>query len=195
MRSKSSGRTRVQLAVVALLAATLPAHNWTLGRSIDPPTPFVTASHRVVPVLSAPEPPAAMLAIALDGPGEAHFRQVYDSDRSNQKVQTWQEYWGWVQTFYQGNLLSEGWIRFGQVTREGVRSEQQRSAVIQRLNELGKSISQEWAKAGSIRKINTADLRQWYNAIGEARRKDDGTGAGILDALEKIRAIVETRSR
>ena len=52
----------------------------------------------------------------LDVPDDAELFAAYQSDRSNQKMQSWGQYRGWVQTFYKGNLMSDGWSEFGEVT-------------------------------------------------------------------------------
>ena len=64
-----------------------------------------------------------------------------------------------VQTFYKGNLMSEGWSKFGEVTVNTVTSADARCVVIGQINELGRIISCEWAKDASTRKITTSDLR------------------------------------
>ena len=79
--------------------------------------------------------------------------------RLNQKLQTWKEYWGWVQGFYQGNLLADGWTKYSQATLKVVKAEDARPTLLKKLNRLGKLISHEWAKHDSVRKITTTDLK------------------------------------
>jgi hypothetical protein len=128
---------------------------------------------------------------ALYRPVEAEVLAEYHRDRANKKLQTWRQYWDWVQTFYNGNILSEGWTRFSQVTLGAVKSDSSRHAVVKNLNELGKLISREWAKDASVRKITTTDLRRWNDSIIAARRGDDGSGERILDTLKLVRENVE----
>jgi len=115
------------------------------------------------------------------------------SVRSNQKVQSWGQYRGWVQTFYKGNLMSEGWSKFGAVTVNTVKSAAARQAVIAQISELGRIISLEWAKDSSVRKITTADLRRWNEVMATARQSDDGSGQQIIDALRAVRRMAENR--
>jgi hypothetical protein len=124
-------------------------------------------------------------------PDDAELFAAYQTDRSNQKVQSWGQYRGWVQTFYKGNLMSEGWTKFGEVTVSTVRSSATRQAVIAQINELGRIISLEWAKDSNVRKITTADLRRWNEVMATARQSDDGSGHQIIDALRAVRRMAE----
>jgi hypothetical protein len=157
----------------------------TIALPFLPPHNLASGDGAVVPIRTA---------TGLHAPTDAEFLAEYNRDRSNQKVQTWRQYWGWVQTFYKGNMLSEGWTKFSQVTLDTVKLESGRRAVVKHLNELGKIISQEWAKDTSVRKITTADLRRWNEAISEARRGDDGGGQRILIVLKSIREKAEALS-
>jgi hypothetical protein len=129
----------------------------------------------------------------LHTPVEEEVRAEYQRDQSNQKVQTWREYWGWVQDFYKGNLLADGWTKYSETTLNVVKAEAARRTVLTKLNRLGKVISQEWAKDGKLRRINTMDLRRWNDTIAEARRSDDGTGQGITKAIDAIYQQAETQ--
>jgi hypothetical protein len=129
----------------------------------------------------------------LDVPDDAELLEAYQGDRSNQKVQSWGQYRGWVQTFYKGNLMSEGWTKFGQVTVSVVRSAETRQTVILQINELGRIVGREWAKDSSVRKITTADLRRWNDLMATARQNDDGSGQRIIEALRAVRRLAENR--
>jgi hypothetical protein len=129
----------------------------------------------------------------LDVPDDAELFAAYNGDRSNQKLQSWEQYRGWVRTFYKGNLMSEGWTKFGQVTSSAVKSAAARRAVIARINELGRVISRDWAKDSSVRKITTADLRRWNDLMATARQRDDGSGQRIIEALSAVRRMAESR--
>ena len=129
----------------------------------------------------------------LAGPDDDELVAAYQSDRSNQKLQSWGQYRGWVQTFYKGNLMSEGWSKFGEVTVGKVKSATARHAVIAQINELGRIISLEWAKDSSVRKITTTDLRRWNDVMTAAQQRDDGSGQQIIDALRAVRTMAERR--
>ena len=135
----------------------------------------------------------ARIAGVLDGPDDAELLAAFKGDCANQKVQSWGQYRGWVQTFYKGNLMSEGWTKFGQVTVSAVKSAAARRAVIARINELGRVISRDWAKDSSVRKITTADLRRWNDLMATARQRDDGSGQRIIEALSAVRRMAESR--
>lgn len=135
----------------------------------------------------------AQMRRVLDVPEDAELYAAYRSDRSNEKVQNWEQYRGWVQTFYRGNLMSEGWSKFGQVTVSAVNSSESRQAVIGQINELGRIISREWAKDSSVRKITTSDLRRWNDVMATARQRDDGSGQQIIEALKQVRRLAESR--
>jgi hypothetical protein len=136
---------------------------------------------------------ASQVDESLYTPVEEEVRAEYQRDHSNQKVQTWREYWGWVQDFYKGNLLADGWTKYSETTLNVVKAEAARRTVLTKLNRLGKVISQEWAKDVKLRRINTTDLRRWNDAIAEARRSDDGTGRGITKAIDAIYEQAETQ--
>jgi hypothetical protein len=128
---------------------------------------------------------------SLYAPVEAEIRAEYQRDLSNQKVQTWREYWEWVQSFYKGNLLADGWTKYCQTTLAAVKADGDRRVILTKINRLGKVISQEWAKDGRVRRITTMDLRRWNDEIGEARRTDDGSGQGIKKAIDTIHEQAE----
>ena len=128
----------------------------------------------------------------LDVPDDAELFAAYQSDRPNQKVQSWEQYRGWVRTFYKGNLMSEGWNKFGQVTVNKVKSAAARQAIVAQITDLGRIIGLEWAKDSSVRKITTADLRRW-NELMATPQSDDGSGQRTIDALKAVRRMAEKR--
>jgi hypothetical protein len=135
---------------------------------------------------AAPVPAKAEVVESLYTPTEAEVRAEYQRDLANQKLQTWREYWGWVQSFYKGNLMAAGWTKYSETTLEEVKADDARPQLLKKINRLGKLIGQEWAKHDRVRKINTTDLKRWNDAITDARRKDDGTGQGILSTIDRI---------
>jgi hypothetical protein len=129
----------------------------------------------------------------FDRPDDAELLRAYQSDHSNQKVQSWGQYKGWVQTFYQGNLLSEGWSKFARVTVSGVKSAANRQAIIAQITDLGRIIGLEWAKDSSVQKITTSDLKRWNAVMASARQGDDGSGQQIINALKVVRTMAANR--
>jgi hypothetical protein len=129
--------------------------------------------------------------MTLYTPAKEDFLPEYERDRANGKVQTWDQYWGWVQAFYAGNLLADGWTKHGEQSLAAIKSGESRQDLVERYNELGKIVGRQWAKDYAIRKITTADLRHWHEALTDAVRTDDGTGEKIKKALKKVREQAE----
>ena len=129
----------------------------------------------------------------LYAPTQDDFRSEYKRDRVNQKVQTWNQYWGWVTAFYNGNAFSSGWSKQAKTSVGLVKSEKKQKELIELLNNLGKQISMEWAKDNGVRKISTADLNRWNASIIKAQRAEDGTGDRLNAALVQIRTEVEKK--
>src|SRR4051794_6407605 len=50
-------------------------------------------------------------AAAVYTPNMDDFRPEYDRDTVNSRVQTWNQYWGWVSDYYRGNIFSVGWVK------------------------------------------------------------------------------------
>jgi hypothetical protein len=131
--------------------------------------------------------------LTLYTPAKEDYLPEYERDRANGKIQTWDQYWGWVQAFYAGNLLSDGWTKHGEQSLAAIKSGENRRDLIEQYNELGKIVSREWAKDYAIRRITTADLRRWHEAVSEAVRTDDGSGDTIKKALDTIREQAEKK--
>jgi hypothetical protein len=137
------------------------------------------------------EPAEVEATESFDSPTEEDFLSEYHRGPAKPKGQTWEQYWGWVQVFYKGNLLSEGWTKISDATLAVVKSDEQRRKVVKRINELGKIISREWAKDDTVRKIKTIDFIRWNDAMLRARRTDDGGGRDIMKALDTVRHDAE----
>lgn len=124
-------------------------------------------------------------------PKETDFKAAYDRDKTNMSKQTFKDYWGWVQSFYSGNLLDSGWTKRCKDLVSKVRKEETKASLRAKLNALGKSIAAEWAKANADRKIDTSKLIAWGQRLQEARSKDDGGGEVIKKEVESIASEVE----
>lgn len=136
-------------------------------------------------------PPAAISLYAEPKPDD--FRAAYDGDAANGRVQTWDQYWGWVRTYYRGNFLAGGWAAESRTCLERVTDPAARRDLTVALNDLGRLGAGEWAKDAGVRKISTDDVRAWGKRIDKARRADDGTGAAILATVRTIRAEAERK--
>ena len=128
-------------------------------------------------------------------PIENDFRREYERDMANQKLQTWDQYWSWVTIFYHGTTLYPGWSSQTRSSVATVKSKQKQNELTTLVNELGKQISTEWAKAKGAGKISTADLIRWNPVITAARRADNGSGEQLKEAVLKVRAEVARRGR
>jgi hypothetical protein len=125
-------------------------------------------------------------AVGWYTPVSADFRHEYDRDLANHQVQTWDEYWSWVEAFYRGNFFSRGWSDRARALVADVKSGPALSSLTAKLNAWGKAIAREWAKSGAVRKVNTADLRAWGSLLESARRTDDGRGVELGRAMDSI---------
>jgi hypothetical protein len=123
-------------------------------------------------------------------PIENDFRREYERDTANQRLQTWNQYWSWVTTFYDGNRLATGWSSQTRSSIGIVKSKKDRNQLISLVNELGKQISMEWAKDKGVGRISTADLIRWSPTINAARRAENGSGERLKEAVLKVRAEV-----
>src|SRR4051794_5811718 len=45
----------------------------------------------------------------IKAPSPEDYREEYDRDATNQKKQTWTQYWGWVKSFHEGSFFVSGW--------------------------------------------------------------------------------------
>jgi hypothetical protein len=151
----------------------------------------LTALAVTAPAAYAAGPGETEASEGIRMPTEAEIRAEYQRDRSNQKFQTWTEYKGWVESFFQGNFLADGWTKYGQTTLDSVKLNDARRTLVKKINHLGKLIGREWAKHESVRKITSDDLRRWHNQITAARRADDGSGQNIQNAVDRVRTQAE----
>jgi hypothetical protein len=139
--------------------------------------------------------PAERKAVRAYAPRETDFRPAYERDEVNRKVQTWDQYWGWVVAMYSGDSFSAGWTELASVIVAAVEDDQERQDLINMLDDLGKQISMEWAKDNGVRKISTVDLRRWNAVLASVRNNEDGTGARLKAALLNIRTEVTSKMR
>ena len=194
---------RLSAAVVTFVLVT----SFGCTPSVKPPVPVAKAADEPAAPPSLPsaqavkavkdEPPpkdkANGSAKEWYSPSEEDFRPEYDRDAANQAKESWDEYWSWVKTFYQGKLFSPGWTSQGTATLSGVRSEKTRDELRFALNELGRRVAAEWSKDNGVRKIDTTALRAFGARISKATRRDDGSGQSIRKELQKIRAEVDAK--
>lgn len=126
-------------------------------------------------------------------PKEADFRATYDLDVANRKAQTWEQYWGWIKVFYEGNFLASGWTKHMAQEVAAVTSTPAHAEIVARLNRVGRRVAGEWAKEDAVRRINSTDLKRWNTAIGVAKAAEDGSGERLKAAIRTVEDEVAKR--
>jgi hypothetical protein len=121
-------------------------------------------------------------------PSPEDFRPEYNDDTANQQKQTWNQYWGWVKTFYDGRFFCAGWTDRAKGVTSVVTSGPKRRKIIREITIFGKDICKEWAKDPSVGKIGTADLIRWGKVVEKAKAEDDGSGTKLGRAVAAIKA-------
>jgi hypothetical protein len=115
------------------------------------------------------------------------FQSEYDRDEANQQKQTWDEYWGWIQSFYNGNILVQGWTGRARWLLADLETSPVLERLQARVSVMGRAIASEWAKDSDVRRINTTDLRAWGKLMEQGKERDEGRGTEIgqvIDAIE-----------
>jgi len=127
-------------------------------------------------------------------PVSEHFRMRYEIDHANRSRQRWERYRGWVQTFYNGNLLARGWTDHCGRILVYLPVESHNDELIGRMNVLGRLIAAEWAKNNAVRIITSSDLQQWGALMRKADRgRDSDDPVPILEAFTQIEMEVHQR--
>jgi len=128
-------------------------------------------------------------------PVEEDFRPTYQADAANKKVQTWEQYWGWVTNFYNGSPFSKGWTHQVNAYLETVGGDAVRRTFRSELNTLGRDICREWAKDNAFRKLDTGDLRRYSAMFEEASLADQRTGQWLRTSIDSIRSDYQRKMR
>lgn len=100
-------------------------------------------------------------------PALSYFQTNWETDAENQQIQTEGEYLLWVQRFYEGFNTVPGWIELETQVLARLPQEERASAAEQ-LAALGMTISAEWAKDNSVRRIETSTVATWRDALQES---------------------------
>jgi hypothetical protein len=126
-------------------------------------------------------------------PLPADFHPEYSQDTANQRKQTWDQYWGWVKSFYHGSFFCQGWTDRAKGATNVVGAGPKRKQVVKEITDFGKDICKEWAKDSSVCKIGTSDLVRWGKVMEKAKAKDDGSGEQLRRAIASIKAEYEKK--
>jgi hypothetical protein len=121
------------------------------------------------------------------------FRPEYRHDYANQQKQTWDQYWGWVKSFYKGSFFCQGWTDRAKGVSKVVEAGPRRRKIIKEITDFGKDICKEWAKDSSVGKVVTSDLVRWGKVVETARAKDDGSGEALARAISAIKNEYEKK--
>ena len=129
----------------------------------------------------------AIEAKEIDAPSQKEYREEYDRDATNQKKQTWDQYWGWVKSFHEGTFFVSGWTDRAKNLVGGVKPGPQRKKLVKEINAFGKDLCKEWAKDGSVCKVGTTDLTRWGKMVEKAKKADAGDGEELGKTIASIR--------
>lgn len=122
-------------------------------------------------------------------PPLGYFEEVYISDKSNQQVQSQDNYLAWVKRFYVGwALYPKGWDWLTATVISGTPDAPKRQHVERDLALLGQKISAEWAKDARYRVINNSHLMVWADALKIAVHKNqqDILTEKLIDDVEQL---------
>ena len=128
-------------------------------------------------------------------PSPEDFRPEYNDDTANQRKQTWDEYWGWVKSFYEGSFFYSGWTDRAKGVTGVVKAGAERRKVIKEITAFGKAICKEWAKDSSVCKVGTSDLIRWGKVVETAKATDDGSGQQLGRAISSIKAEYQKKMK
>lgn len=115
-----------------------------------------------------------------------YFKKQYKKDTRNKEIQSWKNYWHWVERFYLNRLFVSGWLDLRYMLTLGKEKTDQEK-IKDKMDSLGRQIAAEWAKEREFRKIDSNDTREWIHDLQQAKRENNGAGKilSILDHMEK----------
>jgi len=101
-----------------------------------------------------------------DLPPMDYYENAYEQDSRNQALQSREKYLTWVRRFYKGwDLYQDGWLVTTRDILLGIEDDAARQQVEEKLFELGKLLSAEWAKESPERAVQTRELSIWGQAL------------------------------
>ena len=90
----------------------------------------------------------------------------------------------WFKTFYEGNLLADGWHEITAYLLSRT-PEEERAAQRVALDNLGRKIVLEWARPNDVRKVDTDMLRDWGGVLKETARENPEQLARVIAAIDQ----------
>ncbi len=100
-------------------------------------------------------------------PASTYFQTNWINDAANQQIQSEEEYLLWVRRFYEGFNTVPGWFDLEMQVLARLPPDEHANATEQ-LAALGITISGEWAKDNSVRRIDTSTVATWRDALQES---------------------------
>lgn len=101
-----------------------------------------------------------------DLPPMDYYENAYEQDPRNRALQSRDKYLTWVRRFYMGwDLYQDGWLATTRDILLGIEDEAARQRVEEKLFQLGKLLSAEWAKDSPERAVRTRELSIWGQAL------------------------------
>jgi hypothetical protein len=93
----------------------------------------------------------------------------------------------WYKKFFEGTFLVKGWnARVKEVLK--VVPDTDKASLEASLARVGEKIGREWSKDNQVRRIDTAMLKQWGEALASAKRVGPDR---LVQEIEKIDAQVD----
>ncbi len=96
---------------------------------------------------------------------------------------------GWIRAFFEGSWLVPGWNARRDRLLAG-RPAQEREALRERLDRLGRRIAPEWARDNAVRRIDNRDLEAWGARLAAAQGERT---PHLEQVLAQIEAEVDAR--
>ncbi|WP_457574732.1 hypothetical protein [Desulfolithobacter sp.] len=88
----------------------------------------------------------------------------------------------WLETFYKGNMLADGWERITEeILSKTPREMQEEQKKV--LEVLGEKIGREWCRDNEVRRIDTRMLRLWGERLKQAAEEDPRK---LVEVIRKI---------
>jgi hypothetical protein len=109
-------------------------------------------------------------------------------------------YFGWIQTFYRGNIFTKGWTQYATQLLSRV-ADDTRPRLAGKINLLGQTISAEWAKENAYRRIFTRrdqgypNMQDLGDRLNEVIQRETGNGSVVEAFLETAQRVAEKAIR
>ena len=97
----------------------------------------------------------------------------------------------WFKTFYEGNMLADGWHEITAYLLSRT-PEEERSAQRLALDNLGRKIVLEWVRPNDVRKVDKDMLRTWVSELKKTDKQDPQQLARTIAAIDQeVEAVLD----